>query len=295
MHHNYRILFEKPNLAELTCAYTVADMHFHSHCSDGTNSPAEIAERALELGIGVAITDHNEIAAAVELDRDQRILSIPGIEITSGEGTHLLAYFYDAATLQKFFKRELRPFLGPGVMSSTALSMEEIIARGRAYPCLLIFPHPYCAGYTGIYNLQFSADRLDRIFAEIDGVEAINAGNLKKWNLKCAILGFNLAKAITAGSDGHTLSHMGRAVTYAHCKPTRKALLERIRRQQNQVIGKEMDILRKVTSNGLRLRSNLRNSPDLMGKNIRYGRTVINSKSKTWRDSVYAALVNRFQ
>ena len=69
--------------------------HFHSHYSDGYNSVNAIATRARKLNIGVAITDHNEIKGAVELEKYGCVLNIPGIEITSVEGTHLLVYFYE--------------------------------------------------------------------------------------------------------------------------------------------------------------------------------------------------------
>ena len=63
-----RIQFKKPNLPELIRQYTVVDLHFHTHYSDGNNSIEEIAKQAGKLGIGVAITDHNEIKGAVEID-----------------------------------------------------------------------------------------------------------------------------------------------------------------------------------------------------------------------------------
>ncbi|MCJ7829954.1 MAG: PHP domain-containing protein, partial [Desulfobacterales bacterium] len=56
----HRIEFKKPNLAKLTKAYTVVDLHFHTHYSDGLNSVGATVERVRELGIGIAITDHHE-------------------------------------------------------------------------------------------------------------------------------------------------------------------------------------------------------------------------------------------
>ena len=41
-----RIQFEKPNLTELISKYTVVDLHFHTHYSDGNNSIEEIAKQA---------------------------------------------------------------------------------------------------------------------------------------------------------------------------------------------------------------------------------------------------------
>ena len=286
MDNKNRIQFKKPNLSELTRQYTVVDLHFHTLYSDGSNSIEEIAKRSRELGIGVAITDHNEIKGAVEIDSYKDILSIPGIEITSKEGTHILIYFYDVKSLKQFYKNDVKPYLGDVVMSSTSLRMEEIIKRAQAFKTVIIFPHPYSPVFTGIFNSYFSKERLDCLFNMIDGVEVINAGNLKKWNLKCALLGFNIDKAITGGSDGHILTHMGRVVSYALCKKNRKAFLDTVKKKQNKVIGKEINMLRKVTSNGRKMRTNIKNYPDIVEKNLKYGYTVINLKSKTLKDNV---------
>ncbi len=281
-----RVQFEKPDLKMLTSSFTVVDLHFHTHYSDGLNSVKVVADRARELGIGVAITDHNEIQGAVEIAAEKDVLSIPGIEVTSAEGAHLLVYFYSIAGLKKFYKNEIKPFMGHDLMSSSGLMMEEIIQRARKYRSVVVFPHPYSAMYTGICSYQFPKDRLDMLLHMCDGIEAINSENVKKWNLKSALLGLNLNKAITGGSDGHTLYHMGKVVTYSDCKPTRKAFLDAVRLKEARVIGKEINFLRKVTSNGVKLKTSLRNCPDLVEKNIKYGCKVINLKSRLFRENM---------
>lgn len=285
MNSTNRIRFEKPVLDEITENYTAVDLHFHSLYSDGQNSVPEIVTRAEQLGIGIAITDHNEISGALEIDRYRNVLSIPGIEITSREGTHVLVYFYETASLQSFYEKDVKPFMGNAVMSSTELEMDEILRRARAFNTVIIFPHPYCAAYTGICNPYFQEERLKSLLDRVDGVEVINSGNLKRWNLRGALLGFNMNKGITGGSDGHGIKQMGMAVTYASCHPDRKAFLDAIKTHQNKVIGKEIDFLKQMTSSGLRLRSNLKNYPDLFEKNLKFGFTVINNKSKNIRDN----------
>jgi hypothetical protein len=261
-------------------------MHFHSHHSDGLNAIPKIADRARNLGIGVALTDHNTIDGAVEIAQYGDLLTIPGIELTSQEGTHLLVYFYAVASLQEFYESDIRPFMGNGVMTSLALPMEELVQRARAYETVIIFPHPFCAAYTGICNLQFPPERLEALCDTVDGIEAINAGNMAKWNLKSAVFGFNLGKAVTGGSDGHAINHLGTAVTYADCQADRRAFLNAVQDCRSRVIGKEIAIIRKVTSNGLRLRNNLNNYPDLLEKNIKYSYALINSKSKSIKGSM---------
>ncbi len=292
---SHKIRFERPDLDELIKQYAVVDLHFHSKYSDGNNAVSSIARRARELGIGIAITDHNEIKGAVEIDRYRELLSIPGIEITSKEGTHLLIYFYEIKSLIKFYNQDVKPNMGHDIMSSTRLEMEEIIKRARAFETIVVFPHPYSATFTGIQNTYFSEDRLERLFEVVDGIEVINAENLNKWNLRSALLGFNLDKGITGGSDGHRLPQMGRAVCYAPCKKDRRAFLDAIKHRKTRVVGKEIDIIRKVRSNGVKLRTNIKNCPDLVGKNLRYSCTVINSKSKAFKDNMKRSLHDRFR
>jgi len=293
INNSYKIRFERPNLEELTDKYTVVDLHFHSHHSDGLNRIATIAERARDLNIGIAITDHNAIQGAVEIDNYKDILSIPGLEVTSAEGTHILIYFYDIESLKVFYENDIKPHMGSELMSSIALEMEEIVRRARFFKTVIIFPHPYAGVYTGISNHYFPEERLQPILDLIDGVEVINAENLNKWNLRSALLGFNLNKCITGGSDGHRLVQMGKAVSYAACKPNRKAFLNAIKKKKNMVIGKEIDIIRKVTSNGVKLPANIRNYPDLVEKNIKYGYTVINTRSKAIKKNFKRSLNER--
>lgn len=290
-----RILFEKPDLEALRQRHTIVDMHFHTRYSDGMNSVRQISERCRQLKIGVAVTDHNAIGGALEIDQDPAVLSIPGIEVTSVEGTHLLIYFYDIKSLKAFYAESIRPHMGPHVMSSISLPMESIVDKAKRFRNVTIFPHPYCAAYTGICNFHFPRDRIQRLWDAVDGVEVINSENLKKWNLKCAVLGFNLAKSIIGGSDGHQLYQLGRVVTYADCKADRRTFLDAVKEGQNKVVGKEIAMLRKVTSNGFKLKSNLKNCPDLVEKNIRYSYAVINLKSKQIRDNVKRSINDKIK
>lgn len=281
-----RVLFERPDLEELNNEFTVVDLHFHSHYSDGMNHVDKIANRARKLGIGIAITDHNDIRGAIEIDKYNDLLTIPGIEITAAEGSHLLVYFENIEKLEAFYHRDVAPFMGTGIMSSLSLPMVEVIQRAQLHDSLVIFAHPYCAMYTGICNLQFSKSELQIMFDMVDGVEVLNSSNLHKWNLKCALLGFNLGKVMVGGSDGHSLNHMGRSVTYAHCPRTARDFLEAVRNGRTQVIGKEITLFRKMTSNSLKLRSNLNNCSDLVEKHIRYSRKVINFQSRKLRSNM---------
>jgi predicted metal-dependent phosphoesterase TrpH len=286
MQNIHRIQFEHPDLGDLTKKFTVVDLHFHTKFSDGLNSIDEIAQELREKNIGIAITDHNAIQGAVELDEYKDVFSIPGIEITSAIGTHILVYFYEIEELKIFFEKDVKPHMGTSIMSSIALSVADIIKKARLYNAVIIFPHPYCSAYPGVQNKYISREELVQFLKEVDGVEVINSESLHKWNLKSALLGFNLNKSITGGSDGHSLYQLGKVVSYAKCEKTRSAFLDAIKNQTNKVIGKEVNIFRKVTANSFKLKSNLNNYPNLLEKNMRYSYFVLNSFSRSLREKV---------
>ncbi len=275
MDNSNRIQFETPNLESLKNRHTVVDLHFHSHYSDGADTIPQIADRARELGIGIAITDHNAIAGAVEIDGYKDILSIPGIEVTSREGTHVLVYFCRIDDLKAFFVQEIQPHMGPTVMSSIGLDVMSIVQCARKYDGVVIFPHPYSAAFTGVCNHSFSPSRLHRLLHMADGVEVINSENLKRWNMKSALLGFNLDRCVTGGSDGHKVQQMGSAVTYSACASSRTAFLDALRRKDTKVMGAETKLLKKIQSNGTKLKHSITNCPDLFEKNVRYSKNVI--------------------
>ena len=93
-----------------------------------------------------------------------------------------LVYFYNIKRLIRFYETDIKPFLGKGVMASISLNMEEIIKRARKYKNLIIFPHPYCS-VTGICNSFFTKEQQAHLMDMVDGVEVINAGNMKKMEL----------------------------------------------------------------------------------------------------------------
>jgi len=58
------------------------DLHTHSNYSDGTCSPAELVSQARELGLAIALTDHNTAAGLpsfMEEAEKQGVEAIPGI------------------------------------------------------------------------------------------------------------------------------------------------------------------------------------------------------------------------
>lgn len=80
-----------------------ADLHIHTHFSDGSNTPEEILHLAKENNLlGLSITDHDTTAAysdeLFDLANDLDLKLLPGVEISSGlanSTVHILGYNID--------------------------------------------------------------------------------------------------------------------------------------------------------------------------------------------------------
>ena len=81
-----------------------ADLHLHTHFSDGTYSPEELAghARRFELTV-ISLTDHDTVEGCARMTAacaSEKIEFIPGIEITAeldGHELHILGYGVDTA------------------------------------------------------------------------------------------------------------------------------------------------------------------------------------------------------
>ncbi len=80
----------------------LVDLHTHTTYSDGILSPAELLQKANELGLKViGITDHdsvNGIEESIEIGRDLGIEVVPGVELSTtidDREYHILGYLFD--------------------------------------------------------------------------------------------------------------------------------------------------------------------------------------------------------
>ncbi len=86
-----------------------ADLHIHttlSPCGDLEMSPAHIIAMARKRGLGIlGITDHNSTRQAGiirDLGKEKGIWVLTGVEITTSEEAHCLAFFEDDNSLSAF-------------------------------------------------------------------------------------------------------------------------------------------------------------------------------------------------
>ena len=82
------------------------DLHVHTTCSDGTDTPAQVVQKAEELGLAaIAITDHDTTAGVGEAQiagAEAGLRVVSGIEISTeyeGREVHLLGYLLDPDSL----------------------------------------------------------------------------------------------------------------------------------------------------------------------------------------------------
>ncbi len=75
----------------------IADLHLHSIYSDGLHTPEELMQMAVENGLkAFSITDHDSIEALDQVQPNENIAFIPGVEITStvnNREVHILGYY----------------------------------------------------------------------------------------------------------------------------------------------------------------------------------------------------------
>ena len=92
----------------------ICDLHTHSIYSDGTNTPSELIDMAIEIGCSsLALTDHNTVDGLkefIEVSKNKDIEVVPGCEFSvdyNGKEFHLLGlfiieiYFDDISKLMK--------------------------------------------------------------------------------------------------------------------------------------------------------------------------------------------------
>lgn len=81
----------------------LVDLHIHSNCSDGLNTPSELVKIACESGLtAIALTDHDStdgIDEAVRSAAKCRLIVIPAVELSVSykeyHDVHLLGYWID--------------------------------------------------------------------------------------------------------------------------------------------------------------------------------------------------------
>lgn len=94
----------------------MVDLHTHTTASDGTYTPTELVDYAIEKGLtAIAITDHDTVSGleeAIDYAKDKPIQVIPGIEFSTeynGKDVHIVGLNIDYRN--PFFLEKLERFI----------------------------------------------------------------------------------------------------------------------------------------------------------------------------------------
>lgn len=180
----------------------LADLHLHTIYSyDGTATVPAVLRRAKEIGLNViAITDHDEIAGALEgvkLASHYGVEVIPGSEITTAEGDLLALFIHEK--------------IQPG------LSLIETLLRVKDQGGVAIAAHPM-AGGMGMKSLTpysiLKALKHPLAGSTLIGIETYNGSAIDRLsNHYAEIFANTLPIAHIGNSDAHTIDTLGFGAT----------------------------------------------------------------------------------
>ena len=192
-----------------------ADLHVHTRYSgDSISPPEKIVRHCLKRGINcLAITDHDEIAGALEVKRIAPFKVIVSEEILTTQG-EIIGYF---------LTEKIPPHLSP----------EETVARIKAQGGLACIPHPYDRFRSGS---KLRNHALDKILKEVDLIEVFNSRTmLTRDSARALELAQSHDLPATAGSDAHIVQEVGS--TYMEIPEFNDAEQFRHALRQGQVFG----------------------------------------------------------
>ncbi|MBI5002362.1 PHP domain-containing protein [Candidatus Woesearchaeota archaeon] len=248
---NWRsVVFQKPQHSSiLQEGYSAVDMHNHSEYSDTTTPITTIAKKARKQGIGLALTDHNEVAGNIKLAQDNPdLLVVPGLEITTKEMAHVLTYFYSRDELQDFFDTHIKDSRGGNPNLATKVSVTDLLDMTKNYNCVIAPAHPFAFPKRFSFISAMERGFVDKkVLKSLHGVEVICGANLRHMN-HCAVDWANeLGKATIGGSDAHTLGSLGSVVTVSEGS-TVEEVLSAIKRKKTSVVGSEAKFYQRPLS-----------------------------------------------
>lgn len=159
-----------------------ADLHTHTHYSDGYHTPEELIQSAKSAGLThIAITDHDNVDAideAFEIASRYGIELVPGTEISAehnGKETHILAYYFDHKNpelldyLQNFRKERMKraqKIVEKLNELGMAIQMKDVLAQvkgngsvGRPHIAVALIDGGFVNNYYDAFNKYIGDDK----------------------------------------------------------------------------------------------------------------------------------------
>ncbi len=245
-----RVYFTKPDIPKLRKdGHFLVDMHAHSEHSHDCRTPLQlIIAKARGAGFCVALTDHNSVAGtAAALKAHAHDTIMPAVEITTKEGKDIIAYFYSHKELLEFFETRMERYIKrkSSIRSgATGISMAELLDELKRVNCVIALPHPFAMHPRRSYT-YFREPANKPLLRHIDTFEVINQAMLHRQNLAAAGWAMQYNKAITGGSDGHTIHAVGSAFTVSTSESW-EDFLEDVKAKRVAVIGEERQFRRQM-------------------------------------------------
>ncbi|MEJ5165698.1 MAG: PHP domain-containing protein [Thermoanaerobaculia bacterium] len=206
------------------------DLHIHtclSPCADLEMSPKNIIEEAKLKGLEIlAICDHNSMEntePAMELGKENNILVLPGMEVTTEEEVHILGIFENLEKAlpfqniiyenlpdlqeERFLEEQpvvdreenVLSFCKKSLFYAVNLKIEEIVEKIHQFGGLAIASHIDREAFSIIGQLGFIPEGL-----KLDGLEVV-------FDLKKEYEFYNLP--LIRSSDSHFLEEIGQRKT----------------------------------------------------------------------------------
>jgi predicted metal-dependent phosphoesterase TrpH len=198
----------------------LVDTHVHTHYSDGTAGVPRIERFCRNRGLGLSVTDHNEIRGATSLCLREQTPVIPGIEVGTEEGIDLLDYLAAAEALESYFRDAVEPYLRTRYMVRSWIKTPRCLAVAREMGAYISLAHPFALGRKSLDYQQgrHGASFVDTIMNGVDAIELHNGGVHRQANLKAKKYAVTAGKRLTVGSDSHRLGTIGSCGTYLATK-----------------------------------------------------------------------------
>jgi len=216
-----------------------ADLHIHtclSPCSDSEirMSPKRVVKQAKLRGLDIiGICDHNSaenVACAKKVGEKEGLAVIGGIEVTSQEEAHVLAFFdedkdlFELANLiyenlpgindERIFGEqivvneddEVLSFNNRFLIGATMLPLHQVVDRIHSLNGLAMAAHIDRESFSIIGQLGFIPEGL-----ELDALEVSPRLSLSKAQV---VFGEAFGFPVVTSSDAHTLEDIGKSYTY---------------------------------------------------------------------------------
>ncbi len=245
-----RIKFENPNWENIADeGYQCADMHIHTDCSDSYSDIKRLLNIARSRRIGMAVTDHNLITSLEKIDlKNTDVFIIPGMEVSTSDGPHILTYFYDMNDLRSFWNSNIRPRLQSCPwLALKDCSTEKLLDMLEGENCVVSGAHPmgYLGSNKGVEICNRKGYIPDEVIRRLDAYEVICGGMTRQDNIE-AIRSFNRhGLGVTGGSDGHIAEDVGSVVSISKADDV-EGFLNSVLKRENYIRGLEKDFPRRA-------------------------------------------------